>query len=671
MWGVLEVMPRKSDKIKPLQMYVSNLERAIKRGLADVPTALSDCEVQVGYEVLYSRNSERCYYYVKALPQYIQASFYNAVRMQIALCRTSHPVFVNFRIQGTPHYIDWNSSTMKERRRQWLEHEQTKEITDSRFSDSSSRESSAFDKWRMQSWEYIQNAEDRKVQLIDCEITIELATDGTTNSHKLALLDACKEFEQWCAKNDIKIKKVRNSIADFLKYTSITSLDTKANSAKKVMNRVLSSEILADMVSYTPGKINDTGVLFGIDVMTGMAVYKNLVRSGGDAENFLVLAETGGGKSAYMKALIIQMALNGYHQIVLDVDGEYRETTKVLDGVVINMSKAAGLYFDSTIIGDLTGDPEIDLSLLADSRATTVGIFNILCDTEEGMTSTEIRLFNEAFNRLYARVGVDPADNRTWQNSRTLSFHKLYQEICSLRNDPAFASYERQLSDFIDKLFVYFDPAGIRSYLFQTPISLADILSQRGDQPMFVDIVLNLASSQIGQVDVEGLIKQSTATYLVTLLTNYFKSRHEFSVHYIEEYQRYAESPGVESLVVYMVTGNRKRNAATFIISNSPQKLLGMGGAAAQAIVDNVTNYIIGKIKRVAIKDVCEAFSLADSEWDLTNFIERSEVYKYCFLLKINNKDTTVVKQDIPPELLETPLFKTRDTKKEKKNAEA
>ena len=45
------------------------------------------------------------------------------------------------------------------------------------------------------------------------------------------------------------------------------------------------------------------------------------------------------------------------------------------------MSKAAGLYFDSTVIGDLTGDEAIDASLLKDSRTTTASIFGILCDT--------------------------------------------------------------------------------------------------------------------------------------------------------------------------------------------------------------------------------------------------------------------------------------------------
>lgn len=653
----------KSTKIRPMDVYLGNLERVIKGGLADEHSDLNDSEVQVGYEILYSKRSQRCYYYIRALPEFISGSFYSAARSALALLKTDHPVFLNFRIQGVPHYIDWDSAEMKERRKQWSEYEKTKEAKDTRFADAKTRQQSVFEDWRMKSWDYIQNAEDRKVQLIDCEVTLELAVDGNTVEHRRSLLDACKEMEQWMAKNGIKFKKVKNNIMDFLKYTSITSLDPNTKAAKQVMNRVLSSEILAGMVGYVPGKINDTGVLFGIDMTTGMAVYKNMVRKGGDAENFLVIAETGGGKSYYMKALTIQMAINGFHQVVLDIDGEYIPAAKQLDGVIINMSKSAGLYFDSTVIGDLTGDDSVDIALLEDSRTTTENIFNILCDTETGMTSTEVKLFNDAYTNMFKRFGIAPSDKTTWQNSKQLSFHILYQEIIALTGKPEYKAYEVELRAFIDKLFVYFDPNGIRAYMFKKPIILSEILSHKSNLPMFIDIVLNLESNSAGKTNVEALIKQSTATYLVTLVTNYFKSRHEFSIHYIEEYQRYSASPGVESLVVYMITGNRKRNAATFIISNSPTALLKIENPANQAIIDNINNYIIGKIKPTVIEDVCHSFSLDNCVADL-RAISTDPLYKNTFILKINGQDTTIVKQCLPADVSNGPIFKTRDTEK-------
>lgn len=655
-------MKTHKNKVRPLEVYLGNFERSIKKGLADEPVELSDCEVQVGYEVLYSKSSQRCYYYVKALPEYIMGSFYNQIRLAISFIKTAYPVFVNFRIQGNPHFINWESSEMKERRRQWIQYEQTKEANNTLFADAKTRASSNFDDWRIKSWEYVQNAEDRKVQLIDCEITVELSTDGNDTEHKHSLLDACREFEQWCAKNNIKIKKVRNNIMDFLQYTSITSLNKKTASAKAVMNRVLSSEILADMTSYVPGKIDDVGVLFGIDIMTGMAVYKNMIRKNGEAENFLVVAETGGGKSFYMKGLALQMAINGFHQVVLDIDGEYKPVAEQLGGVVIDMSKSAGLYFDSTVIGDLTGDAVIDSALAHDSQVATCSVFDILCDPVDGMTATETRLFNDAYTKMLQKYGVDMENKETWKNSINLSFHKLYSEICALADDPDYSDYHEELRAFIDKLYVFFDKHGIRSYLFQNPISLADILNHRGTLPMFVDIVLNLESADIGKVNIESLIKQLTATYLVTLLTNYYKSQHEFSVHYIEEYQRYSECPGVESLIVYMITGNRKRNAATFVISNSPTSLLKMGGTASQAIIDNITNMLIGKIKENAIDEVCKAFSLQKCKRDLLKI--RNGIYDHAFILKINGKDTTLVRQSIPIAIAKSPMFKTRDTEK-------
>lgn len=654
----------KRKKERPLEVYLGNLERFIKKGLADVPIQLNDAEVQVGYEILYSKHSQRCYYYVKAMPEYIASSFYSAVRSALRVYSTTYPVFIHFRVQGVPHVIDWNSAEMKQRRRNWENYERTKEVSDSRFADSKTRATNQFEEWRMKSWDYIQGAEDRKVQLIDCEVTVELSVDGITADHKHSLLDMCKEFEQWCAKQNIKIKKVRGNIPNFLRYTGLTSLDKKVPLGRQITNRVLSSEILARMISYVPGRIDDVGVLFGIDIMTGMAVYKNMVRPNGDAENFLVMAKTGGGKSFYMKAVCFHMMLNGFHQVVLDIDGEYIPFAKETGGIIINMSKAAGLYFDSTIIGDLTGNKDLDASLLHDSRTTTGKIFGLLCDVQEGMTPTELKLFNSAYNRLYDRYGIKISDSTTWKNSKQLSFFKLYEEICSLCNDDEYAPYQTELRNFIDKLYVFFDKKGLRSYLFQTPISLAEILNRKENVPMFIDIVLNLESeSDNNKQDIEALVKQSTATYLVTLITNYFKSKHEFTVHYIEEYQRYSASPGVESLVVYMITGNRKRNAATFVISNSPSALLKGGGAANQAIIDNITNYIIGKVEPAAIDMICKNFSLENCEKNL-QAISRDKLYSHAFLLKINNQDTTIVRQSLPASIVNSPIFKTRDTEK-------
>lgn len=658
-------MKKQKKKIKPMEVYLGNIERAIQKGLADKPQRLNEAEVQVGYEILYSKHSERCYYYVKALPEYLTESFYDNLRMYLRAYKTAYPVSIHYRVQGKPHFIDWESSDMKQRRAAWQNYEKSKAFTDDRFADSKTRTTNSVDDWRIKSWDYIQSAEDRKVQLIDCEMTIELSVDGTTKEHKRSLLDICQEFEQWCAKQGIKIKKVKNNMADFLKYTSMTSLNRNTTHAKKIMNRVLSSEILAEFLSYVPGKINDTGVLFGIDILTGMAVYKCMVRPDGQAENFLVLAETGAGKSVYMKAIAFQMLINGFHQVVLDIDGEYKPFAEQVGGVVIDMSKSAGLYFDSTVIGDPTGDPELDSSLLAQSRTTTTNIFSLLCDPAEGMTHTELKLFNDAYNNLYEKYGIVAGDPSTWKNSKDLSFYKLYVEICLLQETSKYAAYEEDLRKFIDKLYVFFDPKGLSSYLFKKPISLAEILAKKTDVPMFLDIVLNLESEPAaGKQDIEALIKQATATYLVTLVTNYFKSKGEFTVHYIEEYQRYAASPGVASLVVYMVTGNRKRNAATFIISNSPTALLKTNGLASSAITDNINNYIIGKVSAGAAKCICETFALESCKNDLLNISRYPHLYNHTFLLKINNQDTTLVRQFLPAKVAEGKLFKTRDTKK-------
>lgn len=650
---------------RPLATYFNMLSSFIAKDLADDKVQLADGEVQLGYETLYSSRTMRCYYIVTMLPKWIDTAWYMKIRKVMCDLPTKNKVFANFSVKGTPHFIDWNSRDMKARKRIWEYSERNKETTNDVFTAAEDKAKSDFESWRIQSWKYVQECEQRKATTIDCEMVVELCIHGTTRQHKSDLHLACRYLEQFFARKDIQYKKVRNQLPDFLRYTSPVCLDNTTYTAQTLPNRLLSDEILANMLSCTPGRTKDIGVLFGIDCITGMACYKNMVRSDGEAENFIVLAETGSGKSFFMKALILQMALNGFNQIVLDVDGEYAPLAKVLGGTVVNMSKSAGLYFDSTVIGNPTGNEEIDKALCIDSVTSTTSVFSLLCDSVNGMTPTEERLFNIAYTRLFEKYGINSENPATWHNSSQLSYKKLYQSICDLVDDDELMDvYAVDIRQLIDKLYVFFDKNGIRNYLFKNPISLADILNSESEHPMFLDIVLNLTTSEDGnnRETLEDSLKQITASYLITLVTNFYKSQNKFSIHYIEEYQRYSQNKRVESLVVYMITGNRKRNACTFVISNSPRMLFGSESSSNMAIIDNINNFIVGALSEGTIDSVCGQFGLANCR-DVLMRISKGGDYKHAFLLQINKADTTVIRQSIPKALAETPLFATRTTK--------
>lgn len=664
---------RNSDnepKVRALDLYLDMAANAISRGSMDTMANLSGDQIQLGYDTLYSATSSTRFYIISVLPPLIDRAFFSSVRTACHSAKIPSKVYVNFLTTAKPHIIDWNSREMKSRRNQWIawERQKANENRDSDFKEASQRDLEDFEVWRKESWVYVQEADARMASLLNTELIVEIRVDGRSPDARRDLRKVCAAFEQYCGKNRIKTRAVRNTLLDFLRYTSMTAVEDKSLTARTIPNRIISDEIIADMCTYTPGKMNDTGVLLAIDTTTGLPVYKQFVRSNGEAENFLVMAETGGGKSFMVKGIVIQAFANYFHQIILDVDGEYRPVTKALGGVTIDMSKGTGIYFDSIQISDLTGDPKLDATLFTEAQTATTTVFNALCDQEKGMSPTEEKLYNVAYSRMLERAGVRASDPTTWSKSKALNYFTLYANIKALQSDPQFTVYDKELRAFVDKLCVFFEPDGIRRYMFSRSISINEIIAQRRDNswPMLIDIVLNLdsSSSSSKREGIEGTLKQITATYLVTLLTNYFKGLNQFTVHYIEEYQRYSMNKSVSSLILYMITGNRKRNAITFIITNSPRALINSLTAESQAVVDNINNFIIGTLKPNTVKDVCGAFNLDNCRGILQQMAD-NDSYKHIFLVKINNKDTTLVKQSIPSHIAESPLFRTRDKEKD------
>lgn len=660
---------KKKSKVKASQVYLEMLANSISHGAMDKMHPLSSDQLQIGYDTVYSDHSSTKFYIITVLPPLIDKSFFEVIRNYCRGVKVSEKVYIHYLISGRPHVIDWNSREMKSRRNQWIawEREKSKEHKDSTFVEASQRDLDNFDNWRKQSWDYVQDADDRLVNLLDTEMIVEIRVESRSSDARRALRKVCTAFEDFCAKNKIRIRPVKNTLIDFLRYTSMTAIEEKSLTAKTIANRTISDEIIADMCTYTAGKLNDTGVFLAIDSVTGLPVYKRFVRSNGEAENFLVMAETGGGKSFMVKGIVIQAFANYFHQIILDVDGEYRPITQELGGVVIDMSKGNGLYFDSVQISDLTGDPTLDATLFTEAQTATTTVFNALCDQEHGMTPTEEKLYNDAYANMLHAAGVSAQDNKTWPRSKQLNYFTLYQSIKDLATKSEYDVYADELRALIDKLCVFFEPDGLRRYMFARRISINEILQKRTSQtwPMLIDIVLNLESSTSAakRDGIESTLKQITATYLVTLLTNYFKGLKQFTVHYIEEYQRYSMNKNVSSLILYMITGNRKRNAITFIITNSPRALVSSMTAESQAVVDNINNFIIGKLKPNTVADVCGAFNLGHCQ-SILHQMSENDSYKHMFLVKINDKDTALVRQSIPAHIASTPLFATRTTTK-------
>lgn len=643
-------------------MYTDIIAKKILNGIEHTPVSLADDELQVEYNVVYTKKSISAYYVIKMLPKYVPRAMYQLMRNAVIANSPSIYTGVNFKQILVPHEIDWTSSEMKDRQRVFQLWEKELDKDSEEFQDKGADDEKYFQAWRRDSWKYIQRQEVNFNKLINMETVVELYVLGTNKQSREQLEKSCKNFENLCSNPDYSVKysRVNSILTDLLEYLSPTTHNINNKASRTISNRILDTSIFSKLTSYAPGVLPTGEIFMGIDISTGNPVYKDFIRSHGQAENIGILGETGSGKSVISKDVLLHFRFARYNQIILDAEGEYKKIVTECGGVNLDISKGTGLYFDTIEIGEPTGIPEIDASLYHEARLATLGFFNTLANPLKGMTDVELKLFNDAYDALLQTIGIKENDSSTWKLSSQLSVKHIYEVLKLMKS----TDYPSELRIFIDKLAKFFEPTGIYSYMFKQRVSLQDIITHSDGKPTLLNIILNLDSDDKfnAEKDFESVLKQTTALYLVILLSNYFKSLRQFTTLYIEEYQRY-RSAGLQQLVVLATTGNRKRNVITVILSNAPRVLLGSDKEFAKAVADNINTVYIGKIKSKAVDLVAEAFGLENCV-DILNTLSNDEKYQHTFLLKMDGGQTTLVKHFIPQHIIRSGLFESRDTKK-------
>lgn len=656
---------KKKRFVSGLELYSYFLSNLISRGELLPDKNLKDDEIQTGFNRIRTTTCTKVYYTVGVLPRDIPLALFTEIRDAVE----REMVLVNFNINMSPHRINWNSWEMKEKRRIWTRNLQNETEGDRELLKSSQNlQLSEREQWLYDSWMYITRCDIEKISMCLMDLIIEISTRDNSELSITQLRDACTALEQYAASAGIELKRMQNYILDFLEYSSPILDKPDAVSRQWVPDRMLTDEVIAWMTTFEPGKLSDRGCILGMDIYTGKLVYQNFRKTQGEAKNFLVTAETGGGKSTMCKCLVRELMAAGLNNIILDRDGEYKPLTRAFGGTIIDLDRSSGRYFDSMQIGDLTGIPEIDNSLFTESVLTTTAIFNVLIDSQNGMSFNEKKIFNDAYNMLLKAHGIVKSKPETWVNSNRLTFKLLYDQILILGRHSAYQkAYGAELSAFCSKLSMFFDPGGLRSHLFRERISINDIVkSGNRNTPMLLDICMYIDNDTDKTKDgiVETLVKQMTASYLIILLTNYYKSKNQYTVHFIEEFQRYVEHKEIQALVLNMITGNRKRNADTLLITNSPMSLLRGSTDTSYALVENINNFIIGGLKRETVKALCQTFGLSECEDMLMEMSAKSSTtFKHCFLVKQDRGEVAVVVQQIPEEHLASSMFSTEGSK--------
>lgn len=673
-------------KVKPLEMYTRQLQRRL---LANSPSQdLSipgSSMMRLMYDKILTHSHIRKYYYLTGITNYMPKDLI-AILRQMESCEVTVKnkfgnddkinaiVFLNFKFIFTPHIIDWTSKEMRVRTNAW-ERDIKEGSENIERHNLVSEQEMAFDrqsKWLKDSWLYWRESGGRGCATPVMSCIIELCAPRSSSSANIdlaVLKNAENQLFAICVANGIEIKAVKGNLWDFSLYNSSVSAGNPMLD-EEMPKFPITDEIFTEFTEYSPGKLTDTEVPLGFDIDTGKVVYKNFVGKFGEAESIVIAGITGSGKSFMAKSLVINMLLAGYSVVVMDRDGEYIPAAELFDGIVISMSAGSGLYYDSTEIGRLTGDPKVDNGLLDESTTTTMSIFEALVDNHDDyLTNQQRAIINDAYNNMFKAHNIVRTDKTTWHNSCNLSYHELYKHIKLLKEDTDYyATHKNDCDYLIDTLRIYFEPDGIYSYLFKKRISITEIQDKLDHGTPFVVLHMDLKDEgNSTSMDKPTVLKLITTSYLSNMILLYNKSKKRFTFDIIEEWQRYLNNVFAKGMTVTKFTGNRKRNAISVMVTNNPGELATnlADDPSLKAISSNITTSIIGKInKKDDIKPICDNLNLSNCESCFKSMLDDPTLYKHVFVARMDGQEAAMIKAVVPPSLLETPIFITRDTSK-------
>jgi len=650
---------------------------------------------------LYSGEDNITYLYsIDGYPRELELSYRTTLR---SCCEDG--VRISFISQLDKHQIDWESQQMKAKLRTWKTLDQSTEDVDeyNLHENLNLIDSQA---WRRASLSYLNVAElRRKRKMFKFRSLMLVSGKRGTNFNKTveSLVKLCKNIH-------IKISRVIGDIPQYLEVFSPFS-NTYNN---KVLNQcgcvVLPDELLARFNTYAQGIIGKYGIYWGTDIYSCFPCLKPVKRTTESTENWLITAESGGGKSFFVKVVLLQLlADENYNGTIMDIEGfEYLPIGEYVGNndnvVILNMGEGTGAYYDSTEI-ILTGDKDLDSDMKSISTSFTLSLFKTLLGGIGDDEWVDI-VINDAISLAYSERGVTD-DMSTWHLSEGLTYYDVYDKLKSLvskgdveravnnmfsvslyaekagmgvaltKNDvnrliTSNSKYQEAIETCIAKISRYFEPNGIRANIFRHRIDIRDICDAK-----LVVCSFGMCGKSDETVDpIQMSLMQLYAANISHLRSIFSKHMGKFNFKLWEEFQRWGSFKGSEKTISTAITGGRKLGDINIIVTNDIRKILENDRFS---IMLNITSYAIGAIIDSKVREaVCTRLSIpemlpdlneiASNNVDLSAYIDGDTLlanpFAKAFLIGMDNTVFTISRMCIPKGLRESSMFRTGITLK-------
>ena len=603
------------------------------------------------------------------------------MRFRAEMRKRLHPTMrMFFTDYSIPTAINWEDPKLKALLRNYQNTaEENKSIGDNAFEYQKNATDLARDQWREESIVYLSNATSTDRQLEFFEYRCHAIVMGIRGED---FDESLEKIEQFCTRNGITVNRVVQHLADFTAAFSPFSMDHSRKAFGRVGKNVLSDEIIARFTGYDQGRIGTHGSYIARDVNSGYPILYKFRENDVDAENFVVIAETGGGKSFFVKNLLNElMKYSRVRLTINDVEGdEYTPLVSFYANhdscLILNMAEGQGSYFDPVEImssGDLAIDAENGTYGLGVNY--TLSYLSALMGSHLHTYQWAESILKNAISVVYRDAGVLGDDAHTWKNSKGLTLYSVYQVIKdgheALRTGAAMGGdYRASDEDYIKSLtFVraqlaeYFEPDGSRASVFSNRVSTEDVANAR-----VVLCSFGMKSKATVMVDeVQLQLSQLSAASIHHVRSLTCKREGKFNVTVWEELQRWAEFPSAAGILGTAITGGRKMGDINLIISNQPSMFMDAGSKLK--IFENVQSVAIGAIRDANVRnEIADKLSISYLKDELTMLATATSKtsedgaespYKRAFVIKLSTGEVTLGKVALPDGIAQSELFKT------------
>ena len=623
-------------------------------------------------------------------------------------------------------YINWESATMRSKMKTWqkTERELTSEEQNAHnFLENHTKLSTMGH--RQKSIYYLIDADKKRQRRTFVYRTMMLISGERGGPFD----DQVSKIEHYIRHSlGITANRVDRKLSEFLRAFSPFSAGMTDTVKKEVGKNVLTDELIGRMSSYSQGRVGIGNFYLGTDVLSKIPRMHQFKKSSDQAENIIICAETGGGKSYFVKAVLLQfLGSDQYNVTINDIEGdEYFPLAEFAregddEVLVLNMGVGSGSYFDPTEITFHDSDTAIDNDAYSASVSAVTSILTTMTHREDN-NDWGRTVINEAVSRAYTRRGVlSGTDNiSTWARSNGMTLFDVYAEIASLYRvvtgiaEPAGEQEEQikarynsnsKYSDAVDYVYSqtnnYFSPNGNKRSMFRNRVTMGQVANAK--------LVINsfglkgLSPDTIDQTQLA--LSQIYAAHISHLRSLSSKAQGRFNVKVWEEFQRWGTIPGSKATLNTAITGGRKLGDINVIVSNKLSEIV--NNSNGFGILENTQSFMIGAIGERTVraqfcskKDVINLLPELDKIYRETQkklkeseFVDNNagsyddghdglesrvtgktsgggSSYEQAFLVSTPGVEPTVTKMQLPKALSQNDLFLTGvDTSKNKTNA--